>query len=42
LTVCLGGLILNYFMPLTEKVLDRILTHSHTSLNHEKDKKHSI
>ncbi|WP_342418312.1 YitT family protein [Paenibacillus sp. FSL H8-0168] len=42
LTVCLGGLILNYFMPLTEKVLDRILTHSDTSLNHEKHKKHSI
>ncbi|MDY8025534.1 YitT family protein [Paenibacillus polymyxa] len=42
LTVCLGGLILNYFMPLTERVLDRILTHSDTSTNHEKDKKHSI
>ncbi|ALA42312.1 hypothetical protein ABE82_12635 [Paenibacillus peoriae] len=42
LTVCLGGLILNYFMPLTEKVLNRILTHSDTSPNHEKDKKHSI
>lgn len=42
LTVCLGGLILNYFMPLTEKVLDRILTHFDTSPNHEKDKKHSI
>lgn len=25
LTVCLGGLILNFFMPFTEKVLDRIL-----------------
>lgn len=33
LTVCLGGLLLNYFMPLTEKVLDRILTHSSTSRN---------
>nr|WP_302058700.1 YitT family protein [Paenibacillus sp. MZ03-122A] len=42
LTVCLGGLILNYFMPLTKKVLDRILTHSHTSLIHEKDKKNTI
>jgi uncharacterized protein len=42
LTVCLGGLILNFFMPFTEKVLDRILTHSGTSPNHEKDKKHSI
>ncbi|RXT01933.1 YitT family protein, partial [Ammoniphilus sp. CFH 90114] len=31
LTVCLGGLILNYFMPVTEKVLDRVLTHSSTS-----------
>ncbi|WP_043891014.1 YczE/YyaS/YitT family protein [Paenibacillus sp. Aloe-11] len=42
LTVCLGGLILNCFMPFTEKVLNRILTHSGTSPNHEKDKKHSI
>ncbi|MGE7907190.1 YczE/YyaS/YitT family protein [Peribacillus sp. NPDC094092] len=42
LTVCLGGLILNYFMPLTEKVLDRILTNSSPSLNYEKDKNHSI
>ncbi len=25
LTVCLGGLILNYFMPITQKALDRIL-----------------
>ncbi|GIN88931.1 hypothetical protein J6TS2_53170 [Heyndrickxia sporothermodurans] len=30
LTVCLGGLILNYFMPFTEKVLDRILIPSST------------
>lgn len=42
LTVCLGGLILNYFMPFTEKVLDRILTHSSTSQNYDKDKRHSI
>ncbi|MEK4994680.1 YczE/YyaS/YitT family protein [Paenibacillus sp. FSL H7-0918] len=27
LTICLGGLILNYFMPLTQKVLDRLLQH---------------
>ncbi|MBY7740508.1 YczE/YyaS/YitT family protein [Paenibacillus polymyxa] len=41
LTVCIGGVLLNYFMPLTGKVLDRILTHSGTSPNHDKDKKHS-
>ena len=37
LTVCLGGLILNYFMPVTEKVLDRILIHSSTSPNYDKN-----
>lgn len=42
LTVCLGGLILNYFMPFTKKVLDRLLIHSSTSPNYDKDKKHSI
>ncbi|MBT2735676.1 YitT family protein [Bacillus sp. ISL-7] len=42
LTVCLGGLILNYFMLFTEKVLDSILTHSSTSSNYDKDKNHSI
>ncbi|MFF2856038.1 YitT family protein [Peribacillus sp. NPDC058002] len=42
LTVCLGGLMLNYFMPFTKKVLDRILTHSSPSPNYEKDKNHSI
>ncbi len=42
LTVCLGGLILNYFMPLTKKVIDRILTHYSTTLNYEKDRNHSI
>ena len=42
LTVGLGGLILNFFMPLTGKVLDRILTHSSALPNCEKNKKHSI
>jgi uncharacterized protein len=42
LTVCLSGLLLNHFMPITEKVLDRILTHSSTSPNYDKGKKHSI
>ncbi|MGG3801407.1 YczE/YyaS/YitT family protein [Metabacillus fastidiosus] len=42
LTVCLGGLILSCFMPFTKKVLGRILTHSSTSPNYDKDKKHSI
>ncbi|KAA9019471.1 YczE/YyaS/YitT family protein [Niallia endozanthoxylica] len=40
LTVCLGGVILNYFMPITGKTLDRILTHSSTSTND--NQKHSI
>ncbi len=42
LTVCLGGLILNYFMPVTEKILDRVLTHSSTSPHYDKEKNHSI
>ncbi|GED04067.1 YczE/YyaS/YitT family protein [Bacillus atrophaeus] len=42
LTVCLGGIILNYFMPFTEQILDRILTHSSTSPNVDENKKHSI
>ncbi|SIR86444.1 hypothetical protein SAMN05878482_106258 [Peribacillus simplex] len=42
LTVCLGGLMLNFFMPLTEKVLDRILTISSPSPNYDNDKNHSI
>ncbi|MEH7390305.1 YczE/YyaS/YitT family protein [Bacillus sp. JJ1474] len=42
LTVCLGGLILNYFMPVTKKILDRKLTHSRTSSNYDKEKSHSI
>ncbi|MBV7509541.1 YitT family protein [Bacillus sp. sid0103] len=42
LTVCLGGLILNYLMPLTKKVIDRILPHSSISPNYDKDKNHSI
>ncbi|WNV80306.1 YitT family protein [Bacillus atrophaeus] len=42
LTVCLGGLILNSFMPFTEKILDRILTNSSTLPNDGQDKKYSI
>ncbi|MCY9165123.1 YczE/YyaS/YitT family protein [Bacillus atrophaeus] len=42
LTVCLGGIILNYFMPFTEKILDRLLTNSSTLPNDGQDKKHSI
>ncbi|KMY54168.1 hypothetical protein AC623_09670 [Bacillus sp. FJAT-27231] len=41
LTVCLGGLILNYFMPVTEKALARLLTPSSISPNCNNDKKHS-
>ncbi|MFS0664965.1 YitT family protein [Bacillus mojavensis] len=42
LTVCLGGIILNSFMPFTEQILDRIFTHSSTSPNDEINKKDSI
>ena len=42
LTVCLGGLILNYFMPFTEKVLDLVLINSGTSVKYDSDKNHSI
>ncbi|MFJ7977124.1 YczE/YyaS/YitT family protein [Peribacillus sp. JNUCC 23] len=42
LTVCLGGLILNYFMPFTERVLGNILTNSSTPSNFDADKDHSI
>ncbi|MCY9162353.1 YitT family protein [Bacillus atrophaeus] len=42
LTVCLGGLILNSFMPFTQKILDRLLTNSSTLPNDGQDKKHSI
>ncbi|MCD7036428.1 YitT family protein [Metabacillus sp. GX 13764] len=41
LTVCLGGLILNSFMPITEKILDLVLIHSVTSVKYESDKNHS-
>ena len=42
LTVCLGGLILNYFMPLTKIVIDPILIQSSESPNYDKDKNHSL
>jgi uncharacterized protein len=42
LTVCLGGLLLNFFMPITEKLLDRILSNSTPSSNYDTDKKHSM
>lgn len=43
LTVCLGGLILNYFMPFTEKVLNCIiLLPSSSSPNQMKNKEHSM
>ncbi|MED1124587.1 YitT family protein [Bacillus atrophaeus] len=37
LTVCLGGIILNSFMPFTEKILDRLLTNSSTLPNDGQD-----
>jgi uncharacterized membrane protein YczE len=42
LSVCLGGLLLHYFMPFTEKVLARLLIQSSSSSNYDKDKKDSI
>ncbi len=39
-TVCLGGLLLNFFMPITGKALDGILTDSRSRQNI--DKKHSL
>lgn len=39
LTVCLGGIILNYFMPVTGKVIDHVLTHSR-SPHYDKEKGH--
>ncbi|MDF2904062.1 MAG: permease [Bacillus sp. (in: firmicutes)] len=42
LSVCLGGLILNHFMPLTKRVIERVLTNSCTSPNYDKDKHLSI
>ncbi|OLS36214.1 YitT family protein [Bacillus sp. MRMR6] len=42
LTVCLGGVILNYAMQFVEKVLNPKLIHSCTSPNYDKDKNHSI
>lgn len=41
LTVCLGGLILHYFMLLTKKGLDRILTYSGKPSNYDIDQSHS-
>lgn len=31
LTVCLGGLLLNFFMPLTKKVIDHLFVHQSTT-----------
>ncbi|MEW4210009.1 YitT family protein [Priestia megaterium] len=42
LTVFLGGMLLNFFMPITKRALDCILTNSRISQNHTKDHKRSI
>lgn len=42
LTVFLGGVLLNFFMPLTNRALECILTNSRISQNHTKDHKRSI
>lgn len=42
LTVFLGGVLLNFFMPITKRALDCILTNSRISKNHTKDHKRSI
>lgn len=36
LTVCLGGVLLNFFMPITQKAVDRIVPKSPTSQNHKR------
>ncbi|MGM2835122.1 YitT family protein, partial [Bacillus cereus group sp. Bce025] len=38
LTVCLGGLLLNFFMPLTKKVLDYLFVHQSTSPSYKSNK----
>lgn len=38
LTVCLGGLLLNFFMPLTKKVLDHLFVHQSTSPSYKSNK----
>ena len=42
LTVFLGGVLLNFFMPITKRALDCILTNSRISQNHTRDHKRSI
>lgn len=42
LTVFLGGVLLNFFMSITKRALDCILTNSRISQNHTKDHKRSI
>ncbi|WP_374148611.1 YitT family protein [Priestia megaterium] len=42
LTVFLGGVLLNFFMPITKRALDCILTNSRISQNYTKDHKRSI
>jgi uncharacterized membrane protein YczE len=42
LTVFLGGVLLNFFMPITNRALECILTNSRISQNHTKDHKRSI
>ncbi len=38
LTVCLGGLLLNFFIPLTKKVIDHLFVHQSTSSSYKKNK----
>jgi len=37
ITVCLGGFILHFFMPITGRILDRILLHNGPSLNDQNE-----
>lgn len=37
ITVCLGGLILHFFMPITGRILDNLLQHSNTTLNDQNE-----
>lgn len=42
LTICLGGLLLNFFMPFTERLGDFLFVNSSKTAKYEADKNHSI
>ncbi|MGN7413278.1 YczE/YyaS/YitT family protein [Paenibacillus sp. SAF-068] len=42
LTVCFAGLLLQFIMAHTKKIIDRIVTHKDTSSHAEREKEHSV